>query len=234
MGKNRIAKLNKMIFLAFVFALGVFITLFFLGFVRPNNPDIKDFAAHGIDVSHHQGFIDWPNVPKDMASFVYIKSTEGGDWKDTRFKENWDGASAAGLKFGAYHFFTLCRDGKTQAQNFIDSVPINENALPPAIDLEYVGNCSARPSREKFLIDLKDYVEAVKYHYGVQPIIYTTKEFYKDYLVDTDYEGYPLWLRDVWGRPDKKDYPSMIYWQYADNGRLTEINGPVDWNVRLQ
>ena len=220
--------------IAFAFTLVLIITLFFLGFIRPNNPDIKDFAAHGIDVSHHQGVIDWNAVPKDKATFVYIKSTEGGDWKDTRFKENWNGARGAGLKFGAYHFFTLCREGKTQAKNFIEVVPNVKNALPPAIDLEYVGNCSARPDKDKFLKELDDYVDVVTTHYDVQPILYVTEEFYDDYLADTKYMIFPLWVRDVWLRPSKKEYPTMVYWQYADNGRLIGINGPVDWNVQIK
>lgn len=224
----------KIFITIFVFFFIFSIALFFLGYIRPNSPDLKDFAAHGIDVSHHQEEIDWPAVPKDKASFVYIKSTEGGDWKDTRFQENWNGARNAGLKTGAYHFFTLCRDGKTQAQNFIESVSQDASALAPAIDLEYVGNCAARPTRDKFKKELDDFSSVIESHYGVTPVLYTTKQFYKDYLAGTDYASYPLWLRDVWSKPDTKDYPTMVYWQYADRGRLTGINGPVDWNVQLK
>lgn len=193
---------------------------------------MKNYAAHGIDVSHHQGAIDWPSVPKDRAAFVYIKSTEGGDWKDTKFQENWDGARGAGIQVGAYHFFTLCRDGKTQAQNFIDTVPIETDALPMAIDLEYVGNCSDRPTKENFLKELDDFTAMVTNHYDAQPILYITHQFYDDYLAGTPYAQYPLWVRDVWTRPSAKDYPNMVYWQYADRGRLTGINGPVDLNVQ--
>src|SRR3954453_12196349 len=63
----------------------------------------------GVDVSNHQGEIDWRPVAADDMSFAYIKATEGGDFIDDRFRPNWDGAAAAGLDRGAYHFFTLCR-----------------------------------------------------------------------------------------------------------------------------
>ena len=110
------------------------------GVFRFNYPSASSFSSEGIDVSHHQGEIDWPSIPKERISFAYIKATEGGDWKDKNFLSNWNGAKQAGLKVGAYHFFTLCRNGKTQARNFIDYVPNESSMLAPVIDLEYVGN----------------------------------------------------------------------------------------------
>ena len=67
----------------------------------------------------HQGPIDWQRVAGDGIGFVYMKATEGGDWVDATFAPNWAGARAAGLKVGAYHFFTLCRAGADQAANFL-------------------------------------------------------------------------------------------------------------------
>ena len=64
------------------------------------------YAIHGIDVSHHQQTIRWPSVRSDGARFAYIKAPEGGDFVDPRFAQNWTGALAAGLRVGAYHFFT--------------------------------------------------------------------------------------------------------------------------------
>ncbi len=41
--------------------------------------------------------------------FAYVKATEGGDWTDPRFEKNWREARRAGLRVGAYHFFSFCR-----------------------------------------------------------------------------------------------------------------------------
>ena len=108
------------------------------------HPSDSRFPAQGIDVSHHQGAIDWPLLPAQGVDFAYIKASEGGDHRDRAFAANWSGARRAGIARGAYHFFTLCRPGADQAANFIAAVPAEPDALPPAVDLEYMGNCAAR------------------------------------------------------------------------------------------
>ena len=86
----------------------------------PNwRPALQDGERYGIDVSAHQDAIDWQRVAEDNIRFAYIKATEGGDFVDKRFDENWRGAGAAGLDRGAYHFFTLCTPGEAQARNFL-------------------------------------------------------------------------------------------------------------------
>ncbi len=108
-------------------------------------PALEHGERFGIDVSSHQGSIDWQRVARDGIDFVYIKASEGGDAADARFRANWDGATSAGIEPGAYHFFTLCRSGADQAANFLESVPADRHALAPAVDLEFDGNCSRRP-----------------------------------------------------------------------------------------
>ena len=71
------------------------------------HPSDAAWPGQGIDVSHHQGPIDWTALPVQGVDFAYIKATEGGDHRDTRFAENWRASRAAGVRRGAYHFFTL-------------------------------------------------------------------------------------------------------------------------------
>lgn len=225
--------IHKIITLLFI-VIAILIAAYFsytLGLWRLNYPSAKEFPVHGLDVSHHQGDILWNEIPQDRFSFVYIKATEGGDHKDKKFLENWNNARASGFKAGAYHFFTLCRKGVEQAANFIDSVPKEIDALAPVIDLEFVGNCKERPSRDVFLKELHDYADAVEKHYGERPALYTTYQFYKQYLSDTDYKTYPLWVRDVFRKPDESVFPEWKIWQYADNARIPGIAGPVDLNA---
>ena len=63
------------------------------GFLRFNYPDQTVYPVQGLDVSHHQGEIDWQaiNAQADQPKyrFVFIKATEGGDFKDPRFVRNW-------------------------------------------------------------------------------------------------------------------------------------------------
>src|SRR5947209_6787629 len=97
------------------------------------HPSVKWHASRGIDVSHHQGHIAWAKLPRQGVDFAYIKATEGADHVDRRFSINWRAADAAGMRRGAYHFFTLCRSGRDQAAHFVRYVPPETAALPPAV-----------------------------------------------------------------------------------------------------
>ncbi|HEX2267270.1 MAG TPA: GH25 family lysozyme [Actinomycetota bacterium] len=105
-----------------------------------HRPALRPGERYGIDVSHHQGTIDWRRVAADNISFAYIKASEGTDHRDRRFDVNWSRAGEAGIERGAYHFFTLCSPGDGQARNFLDALPPDGDALPPAVDLEIAGN----------------------------------------------------------------------------------------------
>ena len=87
------------------------------------SPDRTIHSLRGIDVSHHQGVVDWGRVAKSDVAFAILKATEGGDYVDETFARNLAGAQAAGLVVGAYHFFTFCRPGAEQAANFLKVVP---------------------------------------------------------------------------------------------------------------
>ena len=75
-------------------------------------PPLQTGERYGIDVSAHQGSIDWASVAGDGIEFAYIKASEGGDFSDSRFRENWEAAADAGMDPGAYHFFPLCTPGE--------------------------------------------------------------------------------------------------------------------------
>ncbi len=213
--------------------------LFFTGFItvagaywyfKTFQPDTKLYPILGIDVSHHQGRIDWKRVAKHNVHFAYIKSTEGGDWKDRLFKTNWKEANDAGIIRGAYHFFTFCRPGLDQAQNFIDTVPVVKNSLPPALDLEFGGNCSKTPNTEKLMQDIQIFLEKVEKHYKKKPVLYVTPEFYNAYSDEKILKTYPLWVRSIIFKP-RYVQSKWHFWQFHNRGQRNGISGPVDLNV---
>jgi len=139
--------------------------------------------VRGIDVSNHQGNIDWKAVQRSGIRFAYIKASEGADFKDQSFSRNWTQCGGARLVRGAYHFYTFGTSGKLQAANFIDSVPIYPAALPPAIDLEFSGyNDKQRPSPKESQRELAVFWDAIFAHYRKTPVVYTTADFQKKYL----------------------------------------------------
>jgi len=213
-----------------VLVLIVAVIFFDKGYIRFNYPDKSAYPVRGIDISHHQDVIDWDILKRSDISFAFIKSTEGGDHKDTKFEQNWKRAGDIGLVRGAYHFFTFCKSGHEQALNYIDSVPFEKEALPPAIDLEFSGNCQARPSKEQVHKELSVFAKMVELKYGKRPIIYTTNESYNAFLLGEGL-GYPIWIRDIYTKPEFKDGSSWAFWQYAHKGRLLGIDGFVDLNV---
>ncbi|HYI49276.1 MAG TPA: GH25 family lysozyme [Allosphingosinicella sp.] len=194
------------------------------------HPSDGSWPSQGIDVSHHQGMIDWTKLPAQGVDFAYIKASEGGDHRDTRFAENWRASRAAGIRRGAYHFFTLCRPGADQAANFIAAVPAEADALPPAVDLEYMGNCAGRrPTLEAFHAELAAFLAAVEAHYRKPALLYLTEEFDRAYQVSARVDR-PLWLRSLIFEPRFGARPWTL-WQVSSFRRLDGIAGPVDWNV---
>lgn len=204
--------------------------LFLEGYLRFNYPSSERFPVRGIDISNHQGKINWQILLEEKFHFVYIKATEGGDFKDRRFKDNWQAAAEIGLVRGAYHFFTFCKSGREQAKNFIDTVPVESGILPPVLDIEYGGNCKARPEREELLREIQAFISEVTAIYKVQPILYVTEEIYETFLADNNGEML-IWMRDIYFEPQLSGNDKLLFWQYTNRGRVKGIRGPVDLNV---
>ncbi len=83
-------------------------------------------------------------------------------------------ARLAGLRVGAYHYFTLFRDPPEQARNFIRTVAVEPDALPPAIDVEFVGNCSKIPIRTDLQSAVRLWVVQGARHFGRPVVLHTT------------------------------------------------------------
>jgi lysozyme len=225
--------MKRKIFYIFLLAALSGVALMYLlydGKIRLNYPDKDKFPLAGIDISHHQGKIDWEALREEGISFVIIKATEGGDFKDRRFAENWADSKQEGYRTGAYHFYRFCKTGEEQARNFIESVPVEEDNLPPAIDLEFGGSCVNGATKQDILREVKIFLDTLEAHYGKKPIIYSTNEFYEQYL-QNEFPGHPIWIRNIYQRPRLKDGRNWAIWQYANRGHLSGIDTYVDLNV---
>ena len=128
---------------------------------------------------------------------------------------------------GPYHFYSLCRGGAEQAANLIATVPKEPGMLPPAADLEFGGNCEARPSVEEFRAELDVFLETVGGHYGARPIIYTNPRFYGRYL-DEDPPDVVWWVHAPIVQP--RGSPDWTFWQYFSAPK-DGVSGRVDRNA---
>ncbi len=190
-------------------------------------PNIRKYAVRGIDVSHHQGAIDWSRLKSENVSFVYIKATEGGDLQDRRFVQNWQGASRIGLATGAYHFFTFCRPGNEQAANLMKVLKkVTGPMLPPAIDVEFTGNCTRWKNITTVRKELKTMIRDLTSKLQTKILLYVTQDSYQR-IIKGHFNANMLWIRNTTTEPKV----SWTIWQYSDKSRISGIQGNVDGNV---
>ncbi|WP_188431849.1 glycoside hydrolase family 25 protein [Kroppenstedtia guangzhouensis] len=210
--------------------LVVLLVLAFLeyqGIIWHNELFAMNYEVKGLDVSHHQGRIDWKKVTdrKDLK-FVFMKATEGHDFVDHRFQTNWKEARENGIRTGAYHFFSMRSSGEKQAQNFIRTVPKQTDSLPPVIDLEIHLN----HDRDQVRRELHRLATEMEKHYGKKPILYVTYDTYNTY-VKGDFKEFDLWIRDILRPPSLEDDRDGSFWQYSNRGRVRGVDTHVDLNV---
>lgn len=191
------------------------------------------YTVHGIDVSKHQGRIDWKRVSKMeqnniKINFVFIKATEGITRQDELFETNWKESAKNGLLRGAYHFYYPSRDAGKQADNFMKMVKLKKGDLPPVVDIEH----SNGKSKKKICSDLKIFITKIEKRYGVKPIIYTNINFFTTYLKGS-FDTYPLWIAGYFDhdRFYNEFLAPWIIWQHSEKGKVDGINGNVDFNV---
>ena len=193
----------------------------------------EGYEIHGIDISHHQGRIDWQElkdkgvIDKFPIRFVMIKATEGASQIDENFRENFYQAREHGFTRGAYHFYSVHSSAADQARFFISKVKLENGDLPPVLDVEHKPK---KQSDEEFKASVLEWLQIVERHYGVKPIIYTYYKFKTRYLNDPIFDDYPYWIAHYYVDQVEYDGP-WKFWQHTDVGRLPGIKGDVDFNI---
>jgi lysozyme len=181
----------------------------------------------GIDVSHHNGAIDWPKVKADGVQFAYIKSTEGTGYIDPRFRSNAAGARAAGIKVGFYHYAHAEKNQPyAEAEAFYKATRGMGVDLPYCLDLEGESGILSMVSLTAWAVT---FMREVKRLTGKGVILYTGAYFARDELGKAAGE-FPLWIahygatvplgNNTWGE--------WAAFQYTDKGKVDGIAGYVD------
>ena len=193
----------------------------------------EGYEIHGIDISHHQGTIDWGKlrdhgtINKLPVRFVMIKATEGSSETDENFYDNFHQAREHGFTRGAYHFYSVHSPADTQARHFLNQVKLENGDLPPVLDVEHKPK---KQSDEEFRRSIKQWLDIVEKHYKVKPIIYTYYKFKMKYLNDSIFDSYPYWIAHYY--VDSVEYKGRWkFWQHTDAGKLPGIKGNVDLNI---
>lgn len=180
----------------------------------------------GIDVSSHNGNINWNSVKNDGVEVVIIKATEGVDFVDSYVNTHYTGAKSVGLNIGFYHFMSEKTDPRRQAEDFYNCIKDKSYNVLPCLDIE-VNNYgrSAREITDRCL----EFINRFKELSGQDCMIYTGGYFGRDNL-DSRIKGYKGWIAHY-----GVDYPMntgfpVVGHQYSETGRVNGINGNVDMN----
>ena len=178
------------------------------------------YSIRGIDISHHQGKIDWNQLQRakigdEPLSFVFMKATEGMSLIDREFDYNFKEAKEHGFIRGVYHFFVPGVPAKLQANHFIQKAKLEPGDLPPVLDIETVGSLSPEEIRYSTL----SWLNIVEEEFGVTPILYTNYTFKKKYLNSSDFNKYPFWIAHYYVKKLPYD-GEWKFWQHTDKGSL--------------
>lgn len=176
------------------------------------NDDTSGTYLYGIDVSHWK--VDEPEKfcnKTDSISFVIAKASEGESIQDDEYETNKAESDSCGFTFGAFHFFQSNVPVQAQVDNYMSVVKAFEaDNFPPIIDVESSSDESATgihtaQSKEQVQDSLLLMLSILQKTTGRIPIIYVRVSDVKDYLTDSTFANYPLWICDY----QSTDQPEM-------------------------
>lgn len=183
--------------------------------------------AKGIDVSVHNGNINWSAVKADGVEFAIIRAGYGRttSQEDDKFRQNYTNARAVGLPVGAYwyNYAKTVEDAKREAAACIDVLAARRFDFPVYYDVEEPDILAL--GRDKVSAIIKAFceeLEAAGYYVGV----YTGASAAKSCLTEEIRKAYDLWIAH-WG-VSKPNYDLYGVWQYTDSGSVDGISGRVD------
>lgn len=191
----------------------------------PPEPPKASRTQLGIDVSHHNGRLNWPAIAASGVTFAFCKATEGTGFVDSEFLTNVREARKAGIAVGAYHFFRPNLDGLTQAKHFLQAtlgIPLD---LPAVLDWEAANGISASTQ----IVQATRWLAKVEDAFGSTPIIYTGPSYFADVVGSPPgFDRYPLWVAHYTAHTIPRvplPWKAYTFWQYTETGTLSQVPG---------
>lgn len=196
---------------------------------------------HGVDVSHHNGAIDWEKVKKAGYKFAFLRlgyRGYGGEGKlcvDNEFQSSFKKARAAGIDLGVYFFSQAVNEAEAREEADLVLRELNNSKLelPVVFDPEYIREDTARTdgvSKEQFTKNTLAFCKKIE-KAGYQPAIYSNL-YCEDHMFDlSQLEAYPIWYADY--RPEPQTPYRLTYWQYSESGDVPGVSGKCDLDVEF-
>lgn len=190
--------------------------------------DLSIYPVRGIDLSAHNGEVDFEKVATSGITFVWLKVSEGETIGNKAFATNYKRAQEAGLAVGAYHFFRFDCEGSAQGKNLCKALGERKPPLGVAVDVELENNAEGI-SDEQIVSRLEAMLDYLSMK-GLPVTIYTNREGYERFVKE-NFGHYPLWIcsfRDYYPFDGDRNW---VYWQYSHAGEVPGIKGDVDLDV---
>ncbi len=178
-------------------------------------------ARMGIDVSYHQGSIDWSAVKASGVQFAFIRAGSFKSGTDAYFHANMKGAIANGIPVGiyVYSYATTPEQAANEALFAISVAKDYPVSLPIAYDIEDSNHKAL--SNEQNIALVNTFCNTVA-NAGYTPIVYSYKNFFNGRLQGVSQDK---WVAQY---AAACDYPGPAFWQSSSKGRISGINGNVD------
>ncbi|TVY09996.1 glycoside hydrolase family 25 protein [Paenibacillus cremeus] len=187
--------------------------------------------SQGIDISHHNGQVDFDKVKNAGISFVFMKATESTRTIDDTLSYNYSEAKRVGIPVGFYHFAHVSNDPVQEANHFLSVVNGLEVDLFYVLDLEQGSLDGANYSKSQVSSWARTFLQTVQNSTGKLPIIYTGGSFAAAYF-EPDLSMYPLWVAHYGAiRPMENGiWSDWLFFQWAESGSVDGISTNVDMN----
>lgn len=182
----------------------------------------------GIDISHHQGDIDFDKL-KGSIDFAMVRTSYGAFYEDRKYKQNISGLERVGIPYGLYHFSyaTSVESAKKEAEGFINLIKNYKPTYPVVIDVEYSNRTA--DVRNDTLVDITSTFCKMVQDAGYYVMIYANLDYLNNKLNSKELEKYDKWLAQWSSSPTYKK--AFGIWQYSSKGSKPGINGNVDLNI---
>ena len=203
--------------------------------------DDKYTSKFGIDVSKFQGKIDFEKVKEAGVEFVIVRvgfrgyGSSGSLSEDARYRQNIEGAKAAGLDVGVYFYAQAINEEEAieEAEYVLNLIEGYDLQLPVVYDPEHVLDDTARTddvTGEQFTKNAKAFSDRIS-EAGLEPMIYANM-LWEAYELDlSKLDNISVWYADYELKPQTPYEFSM--WQYSQGGHISGIDGSVDLNIML-
>lgn len=192
---------------------------------KVNKPLMK-----GIDVSVHNGSIDWQKVKNAGIQFAILRAGYGRELsqKDARFEENYRNAKATGIPVGAYWYsYAMSEDeARLEADVFLSVIKGKQLEMPVYFDLEEKKQFDL--GKEKVSAIMRAFLERVEsagYFVG----LYGSASSLTTHTANDIKSRYTIWLAHWTNQTDYSG--SYSIWQYSSEGKVNGISGNVDLDI---